>query len=117
MLKLTKELLIVGGCAANSYMFLCSLAKALDRDPPSWYPMIEIALPKGHAAIFPPRCAACGAAHPSHFARLLAHDALGGKSGDEIWQRIPCCWRCSLRLHAARLSRSIMLIVAVSAPV
>ena len=28
-LKLTKELLIVGGCAANSYLFLC-LANALD---------------------------------------------------------------------------------------
>jgi hypothetical protein len=28
-LKLTKELLIVGGFAANSYMFLCSLAHAL----------------------------------------------------------------------------------------
>jgi hypothetical protein len=31
-LKLTKELLIVRGCAAHSYMFLCSLANALHRN-------------------------------------------------------------------------------------
>jgi hypothetical protein len=78
---------------------------------------LEVLFPRRQAPPrFPDRCVVCGRDHPPTTALLFATvPGATGRPIDSYSVIVPCCWKCSIALHARRLGRPLLLFILLIA--